>query len=245
MWCVMQVPTGREQELQKKCEEKLDSSVLEKSFLPYYDEMRKVGGGWTIVRKILFPGYVFMITERPKELLQELRKINGWKTLLKAGEDILYISKAEEEFLKEFGSEDQVVHVSRGIIEGKRIIITEGPLKGHEANIRRIDRHKRLAFLELHLFSEVIHTRVALEIYEKRAEAAFPDVEALYVHRRQEQMEVQPTPELVERESYEVRLMQTPGAVVSLEADQSPEQIEEIHRETKEALQENKEQKGE
>lgn len=47
MWCVMQVPTGREQELQKKCEEKLDSSVLEKSFLPYYDEMRKVGGVWT------------------------------------------------------------------------------------------------------------------------------------------------------------------------------------------------------
>ncbi len=128
-----------------------------------------------------------MITERPKELLQELRKINGWKTLLKAGEDILYISTAEEEFLKEFGSDRSGGSCyPEASSRASRIIVTEGPLKGHEANIRRIDRHKRLAFLELHLFSEVIHTRVALEIYEKRAEAAFPDVEALYVHRRQE-----------------------------------------------------------
>lgn len=245
MWCVMQVPTGQEQELQKKCEERLGPPVLEKSFLPYYDEMRKIHGVWTIVRKILFPGYVFMITEQPRELLQSLRKVSGWKTLLKAGDDILCISPAEEEFLKQFGSKDQVVHVSRGIIEGQKIIVTEGPLMGHEASIRRIDRHKRLAFLELHLFSEVIHTRVALEIYEKRTEAVLPDVANLYAQRKEEAEVTLRMPEIAERENYEVRLMQTPGAVVSLEEDQSQENIEKIHRETQEALRENREQKGE
>ena len=98
MWCVMQVPTGQEEELRRKCEEHLCPPVLEKSFLPYYDEMRKIRGVWTVTRKILFPGYVFMITEEPKELLRELREISGWKNLLKAGEDILYISPAEGRF---------------------------------------------------------------------------------------------------------------------------------------------------
>lgn len=245
MWCVMQVPTGQEEELRRKCEEHLCPPVLEKSFLPYYDEMRKIRGVWTVTRKILFPGYVFMITEEPKDLLRELREISGWKNLLKAGEDILYISPAEEAFLKEFGSADQVVRASRGIIEGNRVIVTEGPLMGHEASIRKIDRHKRLAFLELHLFSEVIRTRVALEIYEKRAQVFVPDVAGLYEQRKEEPQPAPPEAEDTERKNYEVRLMQTQGAVVSLEEDQSSEKIEEIHRKTQEALREQEEQKGE
>ena len=67
----------------------------------------------------------------------------------------------------------------------------------------------------------------------------------LYAQRKEEPEDTLQMPETAERENYEVRLMQTPGAVVSLEEDQSQENIEKIHRETEEALRESREQKGE
>lgn len=86
MWYVMRVPTGMEQSYQKKCEQRIEAPVLEKSFLPYYDEMRKQGGVWTIRPCVLFPGYVFMQTREPEELQSRLRQIPGWKSLGNGGD---------------------------------------------------------------------------------------------------------------------------------------------------------------
>ena len=167
MWYVMRVPTGMEQSYQKKCEQRIEAPVLEKSFLPYYDEMRKQGGVWTIRSCVMFPGYVFMQTRRPEEIQCSLRQIPGWKSLVTVGTEIVPITPAEEALLRELGHEEQVIPISRGIIQKNEIIVTEGPLKGKEAYIRRIDRHKRRAYLELHLASEVVEAGVSLEIYAK------------------------------------------------------------------------------
>lgn len=58
-----------------------------------------------------------------------------------------------------------IVKHSSGIIEGDRIKIIDGPLKGLESSIVRIDRHKRLAYLNNVLLGRQI--KISLEILKK------------------------------------------------------------------------------
>lgn len=60
------------------------------------------------------------------------------------------------------------MEMSEGIIEGDRVMVTRGPLKGHEASITRIDRHKRLAWVDMSMFGRSKTIRVGLEIVSKR-----------------------------------------------------------------------------
>ena len=57
--------------------------------------------------------------------------------------------------------------MSEGIIEGSRVIVRTGPLQGMEGLIRKIDRHKRKAWLELPMFGGTHTVQVGLEITEK------------------------------------------------------------------------------
>ena len=60
-----------------------------------------------------------------------------------------------------------MINVSTGIIEGDRVIVTQGPLKDNEYRIKKIDRHKRKALLEIDLFHRTIEMPVGLEIVRK------------------------------------------------------------------------------
>lgn len=57
--------------------------------------------------------------------------------------------------------------MSSGIIENDRVRILSGPLMGMEGNIRRIDRHKRIAYLEIEMFGRTVEMKVGLEIIKK------------------------------------------------------------------------------
>ena len=57
--------------------------------------------------------------------------------------------------------------MSRGIIRGGETHVTEGPLKGKEELIRRIDRHKRVAYLDNWAFSGKGLVKAGLEIASK------------------------------------------------------------------------------
>jgi transcriptional antiterminator NusG len=71
------------------------------------------------------------------------------------------------EFLQSFGGEKQIVEMSTGIIEGSKVIVESGPLKGREGLIKKIDRHKRKAYLELDMFGRSQRVEVGLEITMK------------------------------------------------------------------------------
>ena len=79
------------------------------------------------------------------------------------------LAEDEVDLLMEFGKEEQIVAMSEGIIEDDRVVVTSGPLKGHEAMIRKVDRHKRRAYLEVEMFGRKVETQVGLEIVAKVA----------------------------------------------------------------------------
>lgn len=167
MWYVMQVRTGTEENIRCQCQRLISSNVLERCFIPYYQQKKRFQGEWHIQERILFPGYVFLITQNPEKLVNGLRKVIGLTKLVGTGDEIVPLVQEEIDLLMKIGTDKQLVEMSSGIIENDRVQILAGPLMGMEGNIRRIDRHKRTAYLEIEMFGRTVEMKVGLEIIRK------------------------------------------------------------------------------
>lgn len=167
MWYVVQVLTGTEESIRRKCQIKITKEILRSCFIPYYEEKRRLQGKWIIQKKILFPGYVFVDTDQIEDLFEELKSVDGLTRILGAGQDVIPLSEKEEAFIRKFGGEDHVVAMSEGIIEKSKVVVTSGPLVGMEGFIRKIDRHKRKAWVALTMFGRVQVVQIGLEIVSK------------------------------------------------------------------------------
>ena len=167
MWYVVQVSTGAEERTRLQCEKKIDRSILEECFIPMYEEKKHFRGKWTVLKKILFPGYVFVVTDNLNELYKELKKVDGMTKMIGTGQEIVPLTDEEVAFLQHFGGEEKVVQMSEGIIENLQVRVLMGPLEGMEAFIRKIDRHKRKAWIEIEMFGRIQTVEVGLEIVSK------------------------------------------------------------------------------
>ena len=167
MWYAMQVYTGKETKIIKCCEVLIPGEYLDECFIPYYQRKIKLNGKWQIQNKILFPGYIFMVTEMINELRFELDKISEFTKIVGVGDEVIPLYEHEVEFLKKFGNNDYIVEMSKGIIEGDKVDIIEGPMQGFDGRIKKIDRHKRIAIIEIEFFGRKTDVKVGLEIIEK------------------------------------------------------------------------------
>lgn len=169
MWYVIQVITGKEEDTVKLCLGCLANEKIENIdfFIPHIERKIKKGGVWKTVRRVMFPGYVFVETDDPDKRFLELKKVPRFTKLLGTGYNFVAISEKEEKFIDRITDENDVAAVSIGDIEGESIIIKEGPLKGMEAMIKRIDRHKRIAELELEFMGNSVPVTMGLEIVGK------------------------------------------------------------------------------
>lgn len=168
MWYVVQVRTGTEESVQRQCEILLDNEIMKQCFIPRFEEEKRYRGEWHRKKEILFPGYVFIVSGDAVKLFAGLKNVNGLTKLLGIGNRIVPLSSEETNFLLKFGGKDQIVKLSKGIIENDKVIISEGPLKGYEGLICKIDRHKKKAWLEMKMFGKMQKIEVGLEILKKR-----------------------------------------------------------------------------
>ena len=59
------------------------------------------------------------------------------------------------------------MQMSKGYIEGTQVFVTDGPLKGQEGRIKKINRHKRIAIIETPFMGKTTTIHVPLEIVSK------------------------------------------------------------------------------
>ncbi len=168
MWYVMQVNTGKEKTIMTQCQNQIPKEVIEKVFIPMYAQQVRFRGKWIKRTRILFPGYVFIATENLAAAVLKLKSIVGMTKLIGTGTEILPVKKEEEELLLRLGGEELVVDASEGFIVGTKVEVTEGPLKGFESHIRKIDRHRRKAWIEIEMFGIERLIEVGLEIVSKK-----------------------------------------------------------------------------
>lgn len=169
MWYVVQVIGGREKRVLDLLERFVDEELVEECFIPQYEVMKRIGGDWRKRSEILIPGYLFVVTKNPSRLASELRKVPEFTKLL--GNDDVFIPLPDQEvaFINAFTEPGRrVVEMSEGVIEGDRIVVLNGPLMGQTGLIKKIDRHKRLAYLEIEILGRKKSVKLGLEIVRKR-----------------------------------------------------------------------------
>lgn len=113
----------------------------------------------------MFPDYVFLESEDGERLAREFKQYRSFLMILGEKETLIPIGREEETFLRGLCGRSHHSAMSKGYIRNGRTHVTEGPLKGKERLIRKIDRHKRLARLEMP--GSLRDVNVGLEIYEK------------------------------------------------------------------------------
>lgn len=164
MWYVIWTSTGSEEKLAKKVAE---LTCQNRCFVPRRIVQIRRKGDWFYTEKSMFPGYLFVDTDDVEELSLELRKIEGFSTILTVDKTYCPMTGKDAEQVEELYGNHGIFDISKGIIEGDRIIVTSGPLMGQEGLIRKIDRHKRIAYLEFDMFDQTVKGCVGLEIVEK------------------------------------------------------------------------------
>ena len=166
---VVQVAGGQEARAAEMITRRAQGAV-EDCFIPKREVMRRQAGQWHSKLEKLFPGYVFVQTNAPELLCEASRRVPAFTRMLTfAGDMCLPLSDDEVAWINATTNTDtHVMEMSEGIIEGDRVVVTRGPLKGREASITRIDRHKRLAWVDMNMLGRSKTIRVGLEIVSNR-----------------------------------------------------------------------------
>lgn len=168
MWYVLWVETGKEHKVRGIIESQVPAETYERIVIPQKRIPKKFKGEWKEVQSVLFPGYLFVVAEHITEFAEALNAVPEFTQMLKADDEIAAIYPEEEASLKRLVDADEIVEMSQGIIEHDEVKILSGPLMGMEGIVKRINRHKRTAVIELGLFERVLQVEVGLEITEKR-----------------------------------------------------------------------------
>lgn len=172
MWYVIQVAEGREASTVQRIKRRVNPQAYSRVFCLQRMRRRKRDGAWVDEAEVLFPGYIFVDTKTPEAFYAELAKVPALAKLLGenkgSGRGFTPVSDADMTLLAVLvGDDGQTMTVSEGVIEGGKLIVTSGPLKGLEPLVKKIDRHKRLAWIEAELFGEVLTFKVGLEVTAK------------------------------------------------------------------------------
>ena len=130
--------------------------------------MRRWRGEWVLREAYFIPGYLFIITKDPGTLADALRAVPAFTRLLGNSDYFTPLSDAEAKMMDAFTETNhRVVAMSEGVIEGDEVRVLKGPLMHQTGLIKRIDRHKRLAYLEISILGRQKQVPVGLEIVAK------------------------------------------------------------------------------
>lgn len=166
-WYVLHVATGVEERILKSIKQILNAWSYESCFVPFCEKLYKKEGRYVSIKKPLFPGYLFIISDYIDEISQRLCDFAGYIRILGMSGSFVCLDKYEVEAFKCLADQNYNISVSRGFITGDQIVVTEGPLIGQEGLIKKIDRHKRTAFVEMPFLGKTTYVRVPLEIVSK------------------------------------------------------------------------------
>lgn len=177
-WVILFVRTGSEEKLVHMLKDILCPNEY-LPFLPVKEVHRRIKGANCIKRNLLFPGYVFIKTginanQIAKKLRTALKVDNIWPQdiirILHYGDDEndVAVRKSEKLFWERLFDDEFCITGSVGVIEGDNVKVMSGPLVGKEGCIKKINRHKREAIVEMEVMGGVREVRVMLEVVEKR-----------------------------------------------------------------------------
>lgn len=167
MWYVVQTTSGREQAAVEKCKKALSRDIAADLFVPVCQFEKLYQKQWKMVTETAFPGYVFIESTKGEELEKMLRRIADVVTPVCIGGGFYPIRAEEEEVLRTLMDENDCIRTSVGYLVDEKLIVSQGPLDAFSESVKWINRHKRVAEIEISLFNEPRKMWVGLEVKGK------------------------------------------------------------------------------
>ena len=152
MWYVIQTISGMEEKCMQQCVQYIDKKDYVELFVPQYIEKRHFKKEWHDIKKVLFPGYIFVDTMQIKPITDGLKKVRQYTKILRDGDVISPITEEEQKYLEMMMDDEHIVRYSEGFLIGEEVCILSGPLQKCSGWIKKIDRHKRTAQMEIPIF---------------------------------------------------------------------------------------------
>ena len=162
-WCAVQVRPGHERAMAHRIERiaganasgaatgsaVLDTLVLRRE-LPFRQD-----GVWGVRTDLLFPGYVLVATGDIDALESQLNLITEFHQLVRQGDTVATLAPEEVALIRSLGGSTRTVGISMGEIIAGELVVRRGPLMGRENIVAKIDRHKRVAYLDPTAFPRI------------------------------------------------------------------------------------------
>lgn len=167
IWYLLSCRAQEERKTLESCKDFFSNAALLDAFVLTYDRMCRYHGTWHMEKKLIFPSNVLLESKNETALRAELNQHKGVEGAVGQIWTILQMNPEEEKFLKFLCGTKKHIGMSRGVIRKGVTKVTEGPLKGLEAQIYKIDRHKRLARLRTPTGENMRYIPAGLEIVEK------------------------------------------------------------------------------
>ena len=149
-WYLLKVPEGGEQGICDRLLRIVPRDVLRDCFVVRREGWRRKGGTWTLQLSVAHEGYVFAVTDDPLALSKALAQLSLPVEVAGAdGRAWMPLSKDVQAWYERCMDERHVLRNSVAEIADDVIRVTDGPLLGHEASIRRVDRHHRRCMVSI------------------------------------------------------------------------------------------------
>jgi transcriptional antiterminator NusG len=167
---VLQVMTGDEKQFISLAEQaitrRLDGEAEYRFWWPRRKLMIRKKGRRRPSLAPMFPGYVFLESDHVSPpLFREIRRTTGFVRFLKSNTDIRPLSEDDAALIKHFLSFGEIVEESRVTFdENNRIVVKDGPLKGLEGLVVKVDRRKGRAKIKLDMYDNSFLIDLGFEI---------------------------------------------------------------------------------
>lgn len=159
-WYILYVLCGNEERIVKI----LEQEELLYAFIPrmeYYRRDQK-----RIAMKAMFPGYIFVKTiQEPRQFHKLFVKLrNRHQRMMKelTYEDATSLKPQEVIYFEKLLNEHGLMKMSKGRIVDRKLKIVDGPLQYFEDTIVKVDKHERMAYLDLEFMNRRVKAGVMI-----------------------------------------------------------------------------------
>lgn len=137
--------SGNEEKVAEKIRRIADDVT---AIVPVYEREEKKNGAWSRHCYALLPGYLFIYTDNPLKM-SALFGISQLTGILRYDDDSCELKGNDLEFAQWVWRYHGTIGLSRVVMEGDRIKVIDGPLKDYEGVIKKVNKHRRSAMVEI------------------------------------------------------------------------------------------------
>ena len=170
MYYVIHVKTGNEEKIIESINRQIGAKQGFEVFAPFRKSIRKYKGVEKEVIERCFPGYIFVETDKPKELFFDLFWVPEYTRLLgREGLTYNFVPLDEEESrmidILYSKNSNRITEISDiQVEEGQKIVVLDGPLMGITATIKKVNLHKRQVTVEFIFCGRPVEAKLAINI---------------------------------------------------------------------------------